>query len=234
MDFLQICEHSYVPYSHQPEIALVLDKEGQYFPGIRIENISYPLSIMAAQNALYCCISEGKKPVKLLTTSLEDPFLPLWEKEFNISVEKLDAKNPPDIELTDILLPDNETPDQLLVTLLKRAQVPNSNFPVAALVETSQGYIGGANIECTSWNMGLCAERVAIAKALTYDLNIKALHIHSRDGDYSSPCGACRQVIIEHMPEKKVYLHHSDHTRSNHFTKDLLPFSFHSNALSNL
>lgn len=234
MDFLQICEHSYVPYSHQPEIALVLDKEGQYFPGIRIENISYPLSITAAQNALFCCISEAQEPDKLLTANTEDPFLSLWEKEFNISVEKLDTSDPPDIELADIILPGHYTTDQLLIRLLERAQVPNSNFPVAALVETNQGYIGGANIEGTSWNMGLCAERVAIAKTLTYGLNIKALHIHSRDGDYSSPCGACRQVIIEHMPEKKVYLHHSDHTRSNHFAKDLLPFSFHSNALSNL
>ncbi|GAA5520321.1 cytidine deaminase [Aliifodinibius salicampi] len=234
MDLLQRYEHSYVPYSHQPELALVRGQEGEYFPGIRIENISYPLSITAAQNALFCCISEGKKPDRLLTTNPEDPFLPLWKKEFNISVEKLDTENPPDIVLAEIILHDHDTPDQLLINLLERARVPNSNFPVAALAETNQGYIGGANIECTSWNMGLCAERVAIAKALTYDLNIKALHIHSRDGDYSSPCGACRQVIIEHIPEKKIYLHHSDHTRSNHFAKDLLPFSFHSNALSNL
>jgi homotetrameric cytidine deaminase len=234
MDLLQTYEHSYVPYSHQAEIAVVFDKEGQYFPGIRIENISYPLTITAAQNALYCCISEDKKPAKLLTTNTKDPFLSLWEKEFNISVEKFDTENPPDIALAEIILPDYDIPDQLLINLLERARVPNSSFPVAALVETNQGYIGGANIECASGNMGLCAERVAIAKALTYDFNIKALHIHSRDGDYSSPCGACRQVIIEHMPEKKIYLHHSDHTQSNHFAKDLLPFSFHSNALSNL
>ncbi len=233
MDFLQIYEHSYAPYSHQPEVALVLDQKGQYFPGIRIENISYPLSISAAQNALYCCISEAQTPVKLLTTNTKDPFLALWKKEFNISVEKLNTAKPLDVEIADITLPE-DTPDQLLISLLERAKVPNSNFPVAALVETSKGYIGGANIECTSWNMGLCAERIAMAKALTYGLNIKALHIHSRDGDYSSPCGACRQVIIEHIPEKKIYLHHSDHTRSNHFAKDLLPFSFHSNALSNL
>ncbi len=113
------------------------------------------------------------------------------------------------------------------------AVVEESNFPVSALVETEEGYFSGVNIECSSWNLGLCAERVVITKALTYGAKkLENLHIHSRGGEFSSPCGACRQVIMEHMPDKQIYLHHADGTESVHFAVDLLPHSFRSSTLA--
>jgi homotetrameric cytidine deaminase len=115
---------------------------------------------------------------------------------------------------------------------LDYAKVEESNFPVAALLETEKGFFSGVNIECSSWSMGLCAERIAIAKALSFGCQqLKTLHIHTRDGEFSSPCGACRQVLIEHMPKRQIHLYHADHSKSIHFCNDLLPHSFQSSSL---
>src|SRR5699024_6543896 len=136
--------------------------------------------------------------------------------------------------LADIVLHDVSSPLDLLVALLERARVEESNFPVAALAKTNKGWVSGTNIECSAWSMGLCAERVAISKALTYtEAEITELHIHTRYGEFSSPCGACRQVISEHLPDRKLYLHHADGSQSIHLSNDLLPFSFQSSSLPN-
>lgn len=234
MDIQQLYNRSYVPYSGQPETAIVRSTEGNYFPGTRIENVAFPLTISAAQNALFCCLSEGNIPEELMVSHPGTPLLSYWKKEFNLTITELKIQDPCDWDVADILLPEATVPMDILVTLLNRARVEESEFPVAALVKTDDGYFSGVNIECTSWNMGLCAERVAISKALTYsEAKITELHVHTRYGEFSSPCGACRQVINEHLPDRRVYLHHADHSQSVHFSNDLLPFSFQSTSLPN-
>lgn len=233
MDIRTIYNQSYVPYSNQPEAAVVRSSEGRYFPGMRIENISYPLSISAAQTALFCCLSEGDTPQQLMLTQSDDRLLTFWETEFSITTQKLNFKELAEINFAPILIEDIENPTALLPDLLKQARVSQSNFRVSALIKTESGYVSGVNIECQSWNMGLCAERVAIAKALTYGQSeLSALHVHTQGGEFSSPCGACRQVINEHLPHQKIHLHHADGSHSVHFSNDLLPFSFQSTPLS--
>lgn len=236
MDIRSIYAASYAPYSQQPEAAVVYSNEGHYFAGKRIENISYPLSISAAQNALFCCLSEGETPNELMVTHPGDRVLSFWKEEYDLSLSTLDPGTGtfPDFTFSAISISAKSDPAVILPSLLDQALVEYSNFPVAALVETEKGYIGGVNIECSSCNMGLCAERVAIMKALTYSRHeLKDLHIQSRDGAFSSPCGACRQVINEHLAGRRVHLYHSDHSQSVHFSEDLLPFSFYSPSLSN-
>lgn len=233
-DLRTIYEQSYVPYSAKPELAVVRSENDRFYAGSRVENVSYPLSITAAQNALFCCLSEGGQPAQLWVSRTDDHLLPFWKAEFNIGVQALNPDRPPSFELQPVNFRTDRQPDDLLPGLLGRARTGESNFPVAALLKTREGYVSGVNIECSSWSLGLCAERVALAKALTYGhLPVTELHIHSRDGEFSSPCGACRQVICEHMPNRRVYLYHADRSRSAHFSNDLLPFSFHSSKLSN-
>lgn len=234
MDIRTVYEKSYVPYSQQPEAAVVCSSEGHYFAGKRIENTAYPLSISAVQNALFCCLSEAETPKELMVTNLNDRLLPFWEKEYGVRLSKLDTGNFPDFDFSDIIIDRESNPAAILSSLLDHALAEYSNFPVAALVETENGFFGGVNIECSSWNMGLCAERIAIIKALTYaQSELKDFHVQSRDGEFSSPCGACRQVIKEHLSSRKIYLHHADHSQSIHFSDDLLPFGFYSPSLSN-
>lgn len=235
MDIIQLYEQNYVPYSGQSSVALVRSKSGMWFPGVRVENIAYPLSIDAVQNALFCCLSEGHQPDELYTEDRNNKLLSFWQKEYTLSVYHPESRNEfPDSKLADLRIEDDINIEKKLVDLLDQAVVSESNFPVSALVETEQGFFSGVNVECAAWNMGLCAERIAIAKALTYgSRNFKTMHIHTRDGEFSSPCGACRQVIIEHLPDRKVHLHHADHSESIHFSNDLLPHSFRSSSLSN-
>ncbi|PAU95794.1 cytidine deaminase [Aliifodinibius salipaludis] len=234
MDINDLYEQNYVPYSKKASVAVVRSKNGKWFPGVRIENICYPLSISATQNALFYCLSEGHEPAELFTDEIHATMIPSWEKELGITSNPLEKDELHNITFDNPVLEADLNKIDKLKELLDMAVVGESDFPVSAIVETEQGYFTGVNIECTSWNMGLCAERVAIAKALTFSSkNLISLEIHTRKGEFSSPCGACRQVIKEHLPKKQIHLHHADDSESIHFSEDLLPHSFSSSSLSN-
>lgn len=87
-----------------------------------------------------------------------------------------------------------------LIDLAKKAQEksysPYSKYPVGASVLTESGKIyTGCNIENVSFGLSICAERVAIFKAVSDGQDrIKAICIVARK---ALPCGACRQVMIE-------------------------------------
>jgi homotetrameric cytidine deaminase len=231
MNLEKLKTHSYTPYSNNESVAAVRSTTAKWYPGVRVENISYPLSISAVQNALFCCLSEGDQPDVLFTNRTDHPQNTFWQHEYGVGVHSLTEANPSFQKLslsTDIDIVKH------LEQLLGQAQVTESNFPVSSIVETESGWYGGVNIECSSWNMGLCAERIAIAKALSYGATkFKRLHIHTKEGEFGSPCGACRQVIIEHLPQRQIHLYHADHSESVHFSNDLLPHSFQSSSLAN-
>ena len=79
----------------------------------------------------------------------------------------------------------------------KFAHSPYSHFPVGAAVLTASGRVfAGANVENASYGLTVCAERVAIWKAVTEgETEIAAIAVVSDGG--VSPCGACRQVMVE-------------------------------------
>ncbi len=234
MNIDDLYNQNYVPYSKKASVAVVHSESGEWFPGIRVENISYPLSISATQNAIFYCLSEGHNPKKLFTDEINASMIPSWEKEFELTAQPLSRIDFQTISFKNPALNSNINKKKKLKELLDLAVVEESDFPVSAIVETEQGYFCGANIECSSWNMGLCAERVAIAKALTFgSKKMMGLEIHTRKGEFSSPCGACRQVIMEHLPKKQIHLHHADDSESIHFSEDLLPHSFISTSLLN-
>ncbi len=233
MNINDLYDRNYVPYSNEASVALVQSKQGSWFAGTRIENISYPLTISAVQNALFCCLSEAHQPDVLFTDHPDESTLQCWEKELNISIELLKKADPPTQHVGNLGLDEDLHIKKTLHDLLDQAVVEESNFPVSALVETDRGFYSGVNVECQSWSLGLCAERIAIAKAFSYGASaITGLHLHTREGEFSSPCGACRQVIIEHLPNCQVHLHHADGSESVHFSNDLLPHSFQSSSLS--
>ncbi|MDZ7715609.1 MAG: cytidine deaminase [Balneolaceae bacterium] len=223
--------YSYVPYSETPGISVVRSQGDGFFPGVRIENASFPLTINSLQSALFNCISEGEKPKAAYINPEQSCNIEFWKSEYGLWIYDLEELD--ESKFTPILMQikSDQTPKKLH-ELLGQAQPIYSDFPVSALLETEQGFISGVNIECSEWSYGLCAERVALSKALAYGIEtFKAIHIHTRDGEFSSPCGACRQVLVEHMKDQQVHLYHADGTNSQHFTSDLLPYSFHSSKL---
>ncbi len=101
IDFYEQC---YIPYSKSPSIAVVKSKKNRCFPGCRIENLSYPLTVSANQNALFCCLSEGDQPAELFTTIPGDSLISFWEKEYDISIKEIHADDLPDFDFADLLM----------------------------------------------------------------------------------------------------------------------------------
>jgi cytidine deaminase len=81
----------------------------------------------------------------------------------------------------------------------KKAYTPYSKFKVGAAVLCDDGKIfSGCNIENASFGLTVCAERVAIFKAVSEgSTKFKAIAVIGNTNKFCSPCGACRQVISE-------------------------------------
>ena len=79
----------------------------------------------------------------------------------------------------------------------EKAIAPYSHFPVGAALQTTEGKIyRGCNIESSSYGLTMCAERVALYKALSEgERHFSALAIATEAENFCPPCGACRQVL---------------------------------------
>jgi cytidine deaminase len=104
---------------------------------------------------------------------------------------------------------------------------PYSNYAVgAALLTESDKIYDGANIENAVYPVTICAERVAIFKAVSEgEKAFKAIAVVTRDG--GTPCGACRQVMAEFAPDMTVYIADSQGKLHHELSvRGLLPHSF--------
>jgi cytidine deaminase len=220
---------SYSPYSGIEESCYIMGESGIFYPGVRIENVSYPLTISALQAAVCSCLANGDVPDRLLTREKSSELQDYWVRKFNLVHD--DAEPVPEMVYAP-LLPKNRPVDEMLHELTGNAVTPHSSFPVAALLETKQGYIPGVNVEVSAWALGLCAERVAISRALASGFtNLKSIIVYAPKADFVSPCGACRQVLTELMPDATLELQHGDGTLSKHIVSHMLPHGFTSAAL---
>lgn len=78
-----------------------------------------------------------------------------------------------------------------------KAYAPYSNYPVGAALMTASGkFFSGCNVENAAYPNGLCAERVAIFKAVSEgERSFAAIAVVTSNG--GTPCGSCRQVMAE-------------------------------------
>lgn len=83
-----------------------------------------------------------------------------------------------------------------------------SNFRVGAALRTPAGKIfGGCNVENATYGLTLCAERVAIFKAISEgERRFDAIAVVTDTDSLTPPCGACRQLIWEFCGEVPVVL----------------------------
>jgi len=86
----------------------------------------------------------------------------------------------------------------------ERAYAPYSRFLVGAALRAADGTIfAGCNVENASYGLTICAERNAIAQAIAAGArDFTAVAVVSENG--VTPCGACRQVLVEFGPEMTV------------------------------
>jgi cytidine deaminase len=115
----------------------------------------------------------------------------------------------------------------------QRARAPYSGFKVGAAIETQDGQIyTGCNLENASYGLSVCAERVALWKALSEGANdFRAIAIVSEADALSSPCGACRQLLWEYCGDIPVHLHSLKGLNAKHQLSELLPFPFDNRSL---
>lgn len=122
----------------------------------------------------------------------------------------------------------------LAIEAKRNAHVPYSHFKVGAALLTKSGKVyQGANMECSSYGMTVCAERVALVKAL-YDGEKKFEKIAVVGGSedeltYTTPCGACRQFLADFGVELEVvmgYMEENELKEKVFKLKELLPESF--------
>mgnify|MGYP000282918513 CR=1 FL=1 len=110
----------------------------------------------------------------------------------------------------------------------KHAYAPYSNFKVGAALLTKNGKIyTGSNVENASYGLTICAERVALFKAVSEgEREFKAIAIVTSSKDPIPPCGACRQVLAEFSKDLLIVSQSIDKKKKRWFLNELLPESF--------
>lgn len=79
-----------------------------------------------------------------------------------------------------------------------RAHAPHSGLRVGAVAEGARGGLhDGVNVESSSYGVSLCAERAALARAVTEGDRPVRVAVARADGAPIAPCGACRQALAE-------------------------------------
>ncbi len=122
-----------------------------------------------------------------------------------------------------------------LETLLKAAReaqrqayAPYSHFAVGAALLTASGKVfTGCNIENASYGLTICAERVAVGSAVAAgERDFVAMAVVAPSPGPISPCGACRQILVEFNPGMRLILANLDGEVLETTAGDLLPGAF--------
>jgi cytidine deaminase len=110
----------------------------------------------------------------------------------------------------------------------QRAHAPFSRFKVGAALRTRTGEIvTGCNIENASYGLTLCAERVAVFKAVSEGLrDFDAVAVVADSPRLTAPCGACRQILWEFCGDVPVRIQDLDGRHRTVRMSLLLPLPF--------
>lgn len=110
----------------------------------------------------------------------------------------------------------------------ERARAGYSHFKVGAALETADGHvITGCNIENATYGLTLCAERVAVFKALSdgYDRFTRLVVVADTE-EPTPPCGPCRQILWEFAGDIEVVLANLHEEKARYRLSQLLPLPF--------
>jgi cytidine deaminase len=113
-------------------------------------------------------------------------------------------------------------------TAREHAHAPFSNFRVGAAVRAKSGRIfSGCNVENATYSLTLCAERVAIFKAISEgERGFDAVAVVADTDTLTPPCGSCRQILWEFCGDAEVVLANLKGKVERYRMSDLLPRPF--------
>ncbi len=110
----------------------------------------------------------------------------------------------------------------------KKSDAVFSHFKVGAAIETESGKVFSAfNVESSSYGLSMCAERIALWKAITTgESKFKRIAVVSDAADFCPPCGACRQVMFDLAGDIDVYMTNKNGDVKKERLSSLLPQAF--------
>ena len=114
------------------------------------------------------------------------------------------------------------------------AVAPYSNFAVGAALETADGVVvTGCNVENATYGLTVCAERIALFKALSEGhRSFTRVTVVAGTENPTPPCGACRQLLWEFCGDVEVVLANDRAVTARHQMAALLPHPFDSRLLN--
>jgi len=115
----------------------------------------------------------------------------------------------------------------------RNARADYSGFRVGAALETADGtIITGCNVENASYGLTMCAERVAMFKAISEGhKRFRRIAVVADTADPTPPCGACRQILWEFAGDIEVVMANLRRETARLRMKDLLPLPFDARLL---
>ena len=122
-------------------------------------------------------------------------------------------------------------PDALIAAALaarENAFAPYSKFKVGAAIEDTAGRIHtGCNVENSTYGLTVCAERVAVFKAISEGVRkFRRVAVAADTDRLTPPCGACRQILWEFCGDIEIVLVNPRGQTETHRLKDLFPKPF--------
>jgi cytidine deaminase len=116
----------------------------------------------------------------------------------------------------------------------EHAVAPFSKFQVGAAIESQDGVVfTGCNIENASYGLTMCAERVALFKALSEGVRrFRRIAVVADTSTLTPPCGPCRQLLWEFCGDAEVLLVNLEGQTESCRMRDLLPRPFDASYLS--
>jgi cytidine deaminase len=111
---------------------------------------------------------------------------------------------------------------------MENAYAPYSGFRVGAAVECEDGIVfTGCNVENAALGDTICAERVALVKAISEgNRNVMRIAVAADSDGYCMPCGSCRQVIGEFAEDAEILSARFDGRYVSYKLSELLPHQF--------
>ena len=249
-----LTRRAYVPFSQTPTAAIVLLTDGSWVPGVRVDCAAFSLSLSALMNAVTTTVTLGRvDDVAAIVLSEPaqpgdrqyadampgDPLEAVHDDVWIRSTNKETARPLPRMgtALTPFVEAEGTAPAERIAQarrLADRAYTPASHFPVGALLDLGEDrLLPGVNVEHADWSRILCAERNALSAAYAYDVadRIQALYLSCPLDPNGTPCGACRQWLVELTPEIPLWMDRADAPPEECTPNVLLPGSFSGHAI---
>ena len=239
-----VARHARTPYSGTEEAAVLLLADGRYVPGVRVESASFSLVIPALLNAYTTAVAAGERNVTAVVLNhprrhADDAFLDALpgasftaageDAYVRADVDTLPALGGRLAPFLDVSAPENPAAGiRLAREVSQQAYVPLSDFPVGCVLELDDGRVlPGVNVEHTDWARILCAERNALGTTVTYGCReVSRLYLSCVSDPGGTPCGACRQLLLELAPECVLWMDRGDAAPDATDPASLLPGGF--------